>query len=197
MARDTKQRILEAALEIFARDGYEGTNVKDIADAVGLVKSGIYKHFENKESIWNATIEMVASYYEEHMNERRNVLKIPQNMDELLKLTMGMVNFTIHDRKVIMIRRILTKEQFRDEKIRDLANAHFVYDIEAMFTEIFKGMMEAGVIRECDPEVLAFSYTAPISVLIRMCDREPLKEEEVTGKISKHVELFSETYRLS
>ncbi|MEE0954443.1 MAG: TetR family transcriptional regulator [Eubacterium sp.] len=37
MAKDTRNRILEASLELFAKNGYAATNVKDISDAVGIV----------------------------------------------------------------------------------------------------------------------------------------------------------------
>ncbi len=37
---------------------------------------------------------------------------------------------------------------------------------------IFSGLMEKGLIRQDDPEMLASAYTAPISALIHLCDRE-------------------------
>ena len=51
MAKDTKERILAAALEMFSKNGYEGTNVRDIAVSLGIVKSGVYKHYASKEEI--------------------------------------------------------------------------------------------------------------------------------------------------
>ncbi|MDO4501011.1 MAG: TetR/AcrR family transcriptional regulator [Erysipelotrichaceae bacterium] len=192
MAKTTKIEILRAALEIFARDGYEKTNIKDIAEAVGLVKSGIYKHYENKEALWNATIDMMENYYEEYMKANKENLKIPQSVDELYQMTMGMINFTLHDKDVILTRKILAQEQFRNEKIKDLANKHFVYDMEGMFKRIFKEMMEKGILKNSDPDILALSYTTPISVLIRMCDRDPDKEMEVMMKIENFVRYFIE-----
>lgn len=194
MAKTTKTEILEASLKIFARDGYERTNIKDIADEVGLVKSGLYKHFENKEALWNATLDMMETYYEEHMQAHKTALRIPQNTDELYKMTMGMVNFTLHDKNVILTRKILTQEQFRNEKVRELANNHYVYDITGMYTKVFAEMMAKGSMKKCDPETLAFSYMAPISVLIRMCDRIPEKEPEAMEKIDKFVKMFIEQY---
>ena len=52
-----------------------------------------------------------------------------------------------------------------------------------MFSHIFAGMMEKGLIRRDDPAMLAFAYTAPISALIHLCDREPEKTEDAIGKI--------------
>ena len=51
MANDTKERILAAALEMFSKNGYAGTNIRELSASLGLVKSGIYKHYESKEAI--------------------------------------------------------------------------------------------------------------------------------------------------
>ncbi len=51
MAKDTKERILTAALEMFSHKENEGTNIRDLAASFGLVKSGVCKHFESKEEI--------------------------------------------------------------------------------------------------------------------------------------------------
>ena len=50
MARDTKEKILAAALEMFSQNGYVGTNIRELTASLGLVKSSMYKHFR-KETI--------------------------------------------------------------------------------------------------------------------------------------------------
>jgi AcrR family transcriptional regulator len=57
MANDTKERILAAALEMFSQKGYAGTNIRELSASLGLVKSGVYKHYESKEAIWNALLD--------------------------------------------------------------------------------------------------------------------------------------------
>lgn len=62
MANDTKERILVAALEMFSQNGYAGTNIRELSASLGLVKSGVYKHFESKEAIWNALLDQMITY---------------------------------------------------------------------------------------------------------------------------------------
>ena len=59
MANDTKERILEAALEMFSQNGYAGTNIRELSASLGLVKSGVYKHYESKKAIWNALLDQI------------------------------------------------------------------------------------------------------------------------------------------
>lgn len=53
----TRERILEAALELFASSGFAETSMRQLAKAVGFRESSLYNHFENKEAIFNALIE--------------------------------------------------------------------------------------------------------------------------------------------
>ena len=47
----TKERITEEALTLFSTNGYQGTSVKSIADAVGIRDASLYKHFKSKQEI--------------------------------------------------------------------------------------------------------------------------------------------------
>ncbi|MBR2562932.1 MAG: TetR/AcrR family transcriptional regulator [Eubacterium sp.] len=187
MANDTKERILDAALEMFSQNGYAGTNIRELSASLGLVKSGVYKHYESKEDIWNALLDQMIAYYEERFGSPEHLPPVPDSLEELTRLTMCMVNITVHDEKIIMTRKVLTLEQFRDVRARELATKHFLTGLKEMFTRIFTGMMEKGLLRNDDPGMLAFAYTAPISALIHLCDREPGK----TGEAMKQAEAFS------
>ena len=109
-------------------------------------------------------------------------------------MTMHMVNFTVHDETVVMTRKLLTIEQYRDERAKKLATKHFLTGLTEMFTHVFSGMMDKGLLRRNDPELLAFSYTAPISVLIHLCDREPEKTDDALTRIEAFAQLFISTY---
>ena len=194
MANDTKERILAAALEMFSQNGYAGTNIRELSASLGLVKSGVYKHYESKEAIWNALLDQMIAYYGEHFGSPDHLPPVPDSPEELTRLTMHMVNINVHDEKIIMTRKVLTLEQFRDDRAKDLATKHFLTGLTEMFTQIFTGMMEKGVLRKDDPKMLAFAYTAPISALIHLCDREPGKTEDALKQAEEFSRHFIRTY---
>ena len=194
MAKDTKERILVAALELFSQNGYAGTNIRELTASLGLVKSAMYKHFESKEDIWNTLLDEMIAYYAEHFGSPEHLQPVPNSLDELIQMTMQMVNFTVHDERIIKTRKVLTLEQFRDERARGLATKHFLTGLTDMFTHIFAGMMDEGLLRRDDPAMLAFAYTAPISALIHLCDREPEKTEDAIRKIEAFSRHFIATY---
>ena len=194
MASDTKERILEAALEMFSQNGYAGTNIRELSASLGLVKSGVYKHYESKEAIWNALLDQMIAYYGERFGSPDHLPPVPDSSEALIRLTMHMVDITVHDEKIIMTRKVLTLEQYRDVRARELATKHFLTGLTEIFTRIFAGMMDEGFIRRDDPAMLAFAYTTPISALIHLCDREPEKTEDAIGQIEAFSRHFLATY---
>ena len=57
MAGNTKERILEIALELFAQSGYLGTSMSDIAKQLGITKGALYKHYTSKQKILDSIVE--------------------------------------------------------------------------------------------------------------------------------------------
>jgi len=194
VASDTKERILEAALGMFSQNGYAGTNIRELSASLGLVKSGVYKHYESKEAIWNALLDEMTAYYGEHFGSPEHLPPVPDSLEDLVTMTMQMVNFTVHDEKVIMTRKVLTLEQFRDVRARELATKHFLTGLTDIFTRIFTGMMDKGLLRKDDPAMLAFAYTTPISALIHLCDREPEKTEDAIRQVEAFSRHFIRVY---
>ena len=194
MAKDTRERILETALQMFSQNGYAGTNVRELTAALGLVKSSMYKHFESKEAIWNTLLDQMIAYYDERFGSPDRLPPVPDSLEGLVQMTMSMVNLTIHDEKIVMTRKVLTIEQFRDERARGLATKHFLTGLTDMFTHLFAGMMDKGLLRRDDPAMLAFAYTAPISALIHLCDREPEKTADAIAQVEAFSRHFIKVY---
>ena len=134
------------------------------------------------------------AYYDERFGSAEHLPPIPDSPQELIAMTMRMVNFTIHDEKIIKTRKVLSIEQYRDERARALAEKHFLTGLAEMFTPVFAGMMDKGLIRREDPKLTALAYTAPISSLIRQCDRRPEETEERLKEIEAFCEHFLRIY---
>lgn len=194
MAGSTKERILEEALVCFSENGYKGTNLRDLAQRLGLSKSALYKHYQSKEDIWNSLLDMMERYYAERFGSMENLPPVPSSAEELVGTTMRMAEFTVRDRYIIMTRRILSVEQFRDERAAALATEHFINATQRIFAFLFSEMMKNGCMKDDDPELLAFAYTAPVSALIHLCDREPEKTDEALERIKAFAEHFAKVY---
>ena len=70
-ARATHKKILMAAAELFARQGYHKTTITDIAQAVGLTSGAVFHHFSSKEALLEVVVDWLArgiDIYSDHLN---------------------------------------------------------------------------------------------------------------------------------
>lgn len=193
--KTNREEILKAALIVFSKKGYEGALLRDIAASLGITKPALYKHFESKEALWNEMIDYVEHYYLEHISAVSNI-RIPKDWEEFRELSLKQIQFTLNDETVKRVRRLLTLEQFRSERMSALATKYFVTSIEERYQKIFEGMMKNGILSTTDPELLAFQFTAPVTVMIHLCDREPDRKQEIMDKIDAHIRQFSLDYEV-
>lgn len=55
---ERRQRIVEAAVDLFSRKGFRGTTTREIAEAAGISEAMIFKHFATKRELYSAIIEV-------------------------------------------------------------------------------------------------------------------------------------------
>ncbi len=67
--QDTKNKIIEKALELFSKNGYDSVSVAQIAEAVGIKASSLYNHFSCKQAIFDAIVENTAVQYQKYTDE--------------------------------------------------------------------------------------------------------------------------------
>jgi len=65
--RDTQARLLDAAEEVFVRDGYEAAQLDEIAARAGRSKGAVYTHFKSKEDLFLALFEHRTRAYVERV----------------------------------------------------------------------------------------------------------------------------------
>ena len=190
----TKQRILDEALTLFAEKGYDGTGVDLIAERVGIKGPSLYKHYKGKEEILNALIDVAEERYDEMFGSEKNIGKIPKDREEFIKVTMERISFTMRDSMIRKIRMLLVQEQFRNERISEVTTRHQLDGIQRMFAKIIKGMMDEGIVKNDDPDLLAVELTAPAVLQIARSDRQPQCGEECMEYIEKHMRHFCKVY---
>jgi len=190
----TKEKILDAALTLFAENGYDGTSVEQIANIVGIKAPSLYKHYKGKEDILNALIDSAETRYEEMFGSEKNIGRVPQSREEFIKVTMERISFTMRDPIIRKTRMLLVQEQFRNERISEVTTRHQLDGIQGMFAKIIKGMIDVGIVKNDDPALLAAELTAPAVLQIARSDRQPQCEKECMEYIEKHLRHFCKIY---
>ena len=189
---NTKQEILEAALELFSVQGFEATSIAQIASAVGIRKASLYSHFENKQAILDAIVKEVLEQYAAHSifaraDWQRDVGSFPQTSDDAVKMIQGQVRYILHDPAII--------GQFQNPELANLQTKQNYSDVLGYFTGLMKRLIRQSVLAEDDPEIMAAQFCLPISTWISLCDREPEREPEVMDLVEKHIRQFFKVYQ--
>lgn len=66
---NARDRILDDAARLFARDGYDGTSLGELATSVGVTKAAIYHYFPNKQEIYEAIIVRTLEGLRRHVSQ--------------------------------------------------------------------------------------------------------------------------------
>lgn len=200
---DTKQIILDSALELFAARGYESVSVGDIAAAVGIKAPSLYNHYASKQAIFDAIVKSVAEKYQNdtdkiniHVeNSSKDVPSLKQiGVENLCAKVREMFIYSLRDEKISRFRKMMTIEQFRSPELAALYSSRYVDRMISYHADIFRGLIAVGEIADEDPQTLAVIYVSPLIVLLGVCDRQPEREEECLKKLDAHVRLFYNTY---
>jgi AcrR family transcriptional regulator len=59
-AAERRERIVEAAIDLFAERGYEGASMRDLAAAAGISKPVLYDHFDSKQELFVALMRAIS-----------------------------------------------------------------------------------------------------------------------------------------
>lgn len=201
---DTKHRILDEALTLFANKGYANVYVSEIAEKVGIKAPSLYKHYKNKKAIFDAIIEEMDSRYKSQagsfnlnginpMNDFDLYTDISE--DELVQIGTGLFMYFLHDDYTNRFRKILTIEQFSNGDFSKLFSSQY-FDEPFSYQKMLLGMLiTSGSLKEGNIDAMTLQFYSPIYLLLTLCDREPSREEEALKLLELHIRQFARIYK--
>ena len=200
---NTKQRILDEALTLFSEKGYANVFVNDIAERVGIKAPSLYKHYKNKQAIFDAIIDEMSSKFEQQAQalsingtDPAADAEVYKSMseDHLIKLGNDLFAYFLHDSYTKRFRKMLTLEQFKD---RDLAKVYSqqYFDAPLSYQGMLLGLLVAqGLLATENVPIMTLHFYAPIYMLLTVCDREPDREPEALKLLEEHIRQFDKLY---
>ena len=198
----TKQKILDAALDLFSKQGFEATSVSQIADEVGIRKASMYSHFASKQEILEILMQDIMKQYEWHSifsesNRDKSSLILDEtefNADSITKMVIGQIRYILHEPQIAKIRKLLTIEQFRNSTLAEIQTKQNYSNVMDFFITVIKLLIQQRKLSNNDSEIMTAQLCLPISVWLNLCDREPERENEVIKLIEKHIMQFFKMY---
>ena len=194
MAGDTKERILETALELFAQSGYLGTSMSDIAEKLGITKGALYKHYTSKQEILDSIVEQMnkmdyerAKAYEMPEAEpdgfAETYLHAP--IEKIRAYGMAQFDHWTKERFSSNFRKMLTLEQYRDPKLAQLYHDYLATGPTEYMAAIFRKLTDSD-----DTAIqLALEFYGPMFLLYSVYDGAEEKER-IAPQLHAHIDRF-------
>lgn len=202
----TKEKILYMALELFSQNGYDGVSMRDIAAAVNIKGSSIYKHYKSKQDIFDSIVKYMEVRYDEAMSlfhlphgEASSVVDSYMNItaDKLYEIVYQIFLYFLTDPYTSKFRRILMMEQYRNSAIGDTFKKIYFENALVFQEELFQVLIDRGMFKSLDAKTMALQFYAPIYLLICQHDSLEGKEGEAKEIIRRHVYQFVRLYELN
>jgi TetR/AcrR family fatty acid metabolism transcriptional regulator len=171
---ETRERLVKAALGVFARNGYERATVDEIVREAGYSKGAFYVHFEAKEDIFWAMLEERLAQQQEAFREALDIdVPVAQNLQTILRSL-----FALNQNEPLWSALFMefVAHAARNGKVRDKLAAMY-QSWRSFAVEVLHAGQEAGKVRkDVDAEFLA-------SVIIAMIEGSMMQSRLAPGTL--------------
>ncbi|MFB9625024.1 TetR/AcrR family transcriptional regulator [Nonomuraea helvata] len=186
-AGDTKAALLDAALRLFAQNGYAGTSIRAIAREVGLSESVLYAHFDSKQAIYDAAMALAGP--------QAATVALDDAPEDPAAFVGSFAARVLAAWDTPQSRQVMSLVS-RDGLIHDDALNEGIEDALARLAEVFAGWQSAGRIRTDlgGPDDLAYALLAPIAHARMLWLHGTATEEQrerARARITAHAALFA------
>ena len=178
----TKRKIFEAAMELFAQKGYDGTSVEEITSVVGIAKGTLYYHFSSKEEIFYFLVE-------EGMNLLKNSIEIKTSkcdatIDKLKAISLIQLKTVKKYESLLMI--VLSQALGSDS--RNIFCKNKVIEYINVIQSIIEEGQKNGQLKDVDSEIMAseiFSLTYSSLIYLRKINNDSIDVEKIYHEYEK------------
>ena len=196
----TKDKILIEALSLFSVSGFSGVSVRDIAKAVGIRESAIYKHYKNKQELFDTIVEVSVGRIDSLQEELISKFNHNVNTKEVFPISIiqeiycNIFLFYLTDDVLSKFRRMMTIEHLKDNELNRKFKDMFIEKTLSYQSEVFRKLINEGKVNGTNPDIMAIHFYSPIFMLFFRYDSEDDKIDEALNLIKKHIQEFFRLY---
>jgi TetR/AcrR family transcriptional regulator len=190
---ETRARILQCALDVFAERGFAGAGVRDIASAAGVNHGLIRYHFKDKDGLWRAAVDFLFERLHEEMKEPEEL----KNLSNGERARHSFHRYVHYCAKHPEHARIMVQESIRDSsRLTWAVNRYIKPDHETQRTRAMR-LVQQNIYRDVPLETLNYIMAASAQSIF-MLGRE---FQQVTGLdptseevINAHAEVLTKLF---
>ena len=191
---DTKEKILTAALGLFAEDGYEAVSVSRIAGKLGMTKGALYRHYRNKRAIFESIVEQMSKNDYDRAKDYEMPGGPPEEGKEDYKNTApekirtyakAQFRYWTEEAFSADFRKLLTLEQYRNPEMAELYQQYLAGGPLRYMADVFSEWINS----KQDAMQTALAFYSPLFLLYSVYDNAENKEN-VKKSVDQHIDSF-------
>jgi TetR/AcrR family transcriptional regulator len=155
-ADPTRDRILAAAVDLFAARSFDGATTREIAARAGVTQPLLNYHYRSKDDLWRAAVD---SLFESLITSTSEHMKGLRGVDELTKAKLRVREFVTFSARNPQLHRIITQESKADSARMDYLVEHHVRPLYESTVELFEHLVRDGVVPPIPPAHLYYILT--------------------------------------
>jgi TetR/AcrR family transcriptional regulator len=187
-------RILDVAISLFSRNGFDGTSTTEIGLGAGVAQSVVLYHFATKDELWRAAMDRLFTRVHSEFRRDRNVLQDLSSIDRL-KVWIRQFVFTSAAHPELG-RVIMSEGTAGGPRLEWLISRHLGKDYE-LYELHFRKAMEDGAIRRYPTLPLTILVHAAASMLFNLkplveavYGHSPLEDEVISAQADMVVDVI-------
>jgi AcrR family transcriptional regulator len=146
---DTRTKILQAALQLFAKRGYDGTTTKDLAKSAGVAEGTLFRHFASKKAI---LIEVTTAGWVDILTDLLTELS---EMGSYKAVSNVMRRRMLNMRKNSDLMRVCFVEAQYHPELQESIQAEVIDKMTDVAEAFFETAMSKGIYRQMNPKIVA------------------------------------------
>ena len=167
---DSKDKILDVALQLFIRSGYRGTSLNEIAEEAGLTKGGVYHYFSSKDDLYYQAVKRFFDFNQPGWLEDTNVgieelvWQGFQSIEDRKQWIKDLVGLDSND-AILHFYMFLYDATRRYPELQEYIDQHDNSKRDILTEAFIEAQQEDKIRKDIDPEVIAFELDALLQQL--------------------------------
>jgi len=162
---NTREKLLNTALQLFSRLGYSGTSIRKIAKETGIRESAIYNHFPSKKDIFVHTQKLFLKNFNDNSIFTDQLLNKLSNPHQFLTevITELVKKWETTESRLSLKLLLLSQDEL--EEIPVISVKERLEESKAIWKMIFGELIKAGYVKNMEPAQLASQFYNPLFTL--------------------------------
>jgi TetR/AcrR family transcriptional regulator len=160
--QSSRDKILDAAEALFAKRGYAGVGLRELAEVVGLGKSSLFHHFKNKPELYAAVAARILGRIESRLLRSlaaggTPIERLERLLDDLVELLAGNPNYAR-----VLLRSLFEDDDLAGEMPEEIEAHRAIGSVMGVMAQLVREGMGAGQFRAVNVQHLLLTLVGQV-----------------------------------